>query len=71
MKDHGKQLVESIEIIKKDFDINRDSIPLEEKKKNLINLLKKDLVNLQKLIWIKSTKLKEEVPKIFVFIKIL
>ena len=47
MKDHGKQLVESIEIIKKDFDINRDSIPLEEKKKNLINFLKKDLLNLE------------------------
>ena len=47
MKDHGKQLIESIEIIKKDFDINRDSIPLEEKKKNLINFLKKDLLNLE------------------------
>ena len=47
MKDHGKQLVESIEIIKKDFDINRDSIPLEEKKKNLINFLKKDLLNFE------------------------
>ena len=47
MKDHGKQLVESIEIIKKDFDINRDSIPPEEKKKNLINFLKKDLLNLE------------------------
>ena len=47
MKDHGKQLVESIEIIKKDFDINRDSMPLEEKKKNLINFLKKDLLNLE------------------------
>ena len=31
--DHGKQLVESDEVIKKDFHIDRDSIPYEEQKK--------------------------------------
>ena len=31
IEDHGKQLVESDEIIRKDFNINRYSITLEEK----------------------------------------
>ena len=31
-EDHGKPLVESIELIKKDFNIDRDSIQLEEQK---------------------------------------
>ena len=31
-EDHGKQLAESNELIKKDFSIVRDSIPLDEQK---------------------------------------
>ena len=38
IEDHGKQLVESNEFIKKDFNIDRDSIPLEEQK-NIFNEL--------------------------------
>ena len=30
LKDHGKQLIESNELIKKDFNIDKDSIPLEK-----------------------------------------
>ena len=45
IKDHGKQLIEYNEFIKKDFNVDRDSIPLEEQKKYLMNLLKKDLLN--------------------------
>ena len=44
--DHGKQLAESNELIKMAFNIGRDSKKLEEQKKYLINLLKKDLVKL-------------------------
>ena len=33
IEDHGKQLVESNELVKKDFNINRDDLPLEEQKK--------------------------------------
>ena len=44
--DHGKQLAESNELIKMAFNIGRDSKKLEEQKKYLIHLLKKDLVNL-------------------------
>ena len=33
IKDHGKQLIEYNEFIKKDFNVDRDSIPLEEQKK--------------------------------------
>ena len=50
IEDHGKQLVESNELIKKDFDINRDRIPLEEQKKYLMNLLKKVIGILEKRI---------------------
>ena len=32
IEDHGKQSAESNEPIKKDFDVNRNSIPLEEQK---------------------------------------
>ena len=32
IEDHGKQLIKSKELIKKDFNIGRDSIPLEEQK---------------------------------------
>ena len=39
IKDHGNKLVESNKIIKKDFNINKDSIPHEEQKKYLMNLL--------------------------------
>ena len=33
IEDHGKQLVESNELIKKDFNIDRDSIPLDKQRK--------------------------------------
>ena len=33
IEDHGKQLAESNELIKKGFNIEKDSIPLEEQKK--------------------------------------
>ena len=39
-----EKMIKSNELIKKDYDINRDSILLEEQKKYLINLLKKDLL---------------------------
>ena len=45
VEDHWKQLVESNEIAKKEVNIDRDSVPLEEQKKNLINFLKKNLIN--------------------------
>ena len=44
---HRKQLVESNELIKKDFNIDKDSILLEEQKKYLMNLLKKYLLDLR------------------------
>ena len=47
IEDHGKQLFKSNELMKKNFNINRDSIPLEEQKKDLMNLLKKALLNLK------------------------
>ena len=43
--EHGKQLPESNELIKKDFNIDNDSLPLEEQKKYLMNLSMKDLLN--------------------------
>ena len=43
IEDHGKQMVEFNKLIKKDFNIDRDNIPLEEQKKNLMNLLEKGL----------------------------
>ena len=33
LKEHGKQLTESIELVKIDFDIDRDSIPFDEQRK--------------------------------------
>ena len=43
---HGKQFVESNELIKKDCNIDKGSIPLEEQKKNYwMNVLKKGLLN--------------------------
>ena len=47
IEDHRKQLVESNELIKKDFNIDRDSITFEEQKKYLMNLLKKGVLNLR------------------------
>ena len=43
--ENGKQLLESNELVKKDFNIDRDSILLEEQQKKLIKLLKKGLMN--------------------------
>ena len=43
--ENGKQLLESNELVKKDFNIDRDSILLEEQQQKLINLLKKGLMN--------------------------
>ena len=43
--ENGKQLLEFNELVKKDFNIDRDSILLEEQQKKLINLLKKGLMN--------------------------
>ena len=45
IKDHGKQLAESNELIKKYFNMDRNSIPLDKQKKYSINLLKKNLMN--------------------------
>ena len=47
IEDHGKQLAESNELIKKDFNIDRNSIKFNEQKKYLMNLLKKDLLDLR------------------------
>ena len=44
-EDNEKHLAESNKLIKKDFHIDRDSIPLDEQKKYLINLLKKNLMS--------------------------
>ena len=45
IEDNGKQLVESDEIVRKDFNIDRYNISLEEQKKYLMYLLKRDLLN--------------------------
>ena len=45
IEDDEKQLVKSNEIVKKDFNIDIDSVSLEEQKKYLMNLLKKNLMN--------------------------
>ena len=47
IEDHRKQLVESNELIKKDFNIDRDNITFDEQKKYLMNLLKKNVLNLR------------------------
>ena len=52
IEDHGKQMIESNELIIKDFNINRVSIPDEEQKKYLMNLLEKGLLNF--IIWKKE-----------------
>ena len=43
---HGKQLVESNKLIKNDFNIEKDDVPLE-KQKIYILYLKKNLLNLR------------------------
>ena len=48
LEDNGKQLVKSNEISQNDINIERYSIPLEEQKKFLLNLLKECLLNLKK-----------------------
>ena len=48
LEDNGKQLVKSNEISQKDINIERYSIPLEEQKEFLLNLLKECLLNLKK-----------------------
>ena len=45
IEDHRKQLVEFNKLIKKDFNIDRFSLPHEEQKQYLTKLLKKDLLN--------------------------
>ena len=48
IEDHGKRLVESIKFIKKDFNIDRDSIQFEQQQQQqqkLTNLLEKGLLN--------------------------
>ena len=44
-ENHGKQLVESHEITKKDFNIERDSIPQKGQKVYIMNLLEKRLLS--------------------------
>ena len=50
IKDQGEKQIKALEeygnLIKKDFNIDKDSIPHEEQKKYLMNLLKKDLLKL-------------------------
>ena len=50
---HGKQLVESNELIKKNFNINKDSIPLEEQRNTFNELVEErssEFMNLEKRI---------------------
>ena len=75
--DHGKQMVEYNTLVKENFNIDRDSIPLEEKKKLMNLLLKKGLLTfgsykkkLILIIWFICRKLKQEVQKILEIIKI-
>ena len=52
-EEHGKQLVESNELVKKDFNIDRDSIP-PEKQKTIFNEIVEERIfefqNLKKII---------------------
>ena len=41
IEDHGKQLIEYNEFIKKDFNVDRDSMSLEEQKKVFNGLIEK------------------------------
>ena len=64
IEEHEKELAESNEIIKKDFNINRETVyHLMTKGKKLMNLMKKDLPDveiykkeLNLIIWFISTK---------------
>ena len=47
VEDHGIEMVLSNELFKKDFNIGRDSIIIEEQQKYLMNLLPKDFQNLE------------------------
>ena len=51
IEDHGKQLIESTELIKKDFNINRNRITPEEQKKNdeLVEERSSEFRNLEKI----------------------
>ena len=44
IEDLGKHLVKTNEVIKNDFNINKDGIPLQQQKKYLITLLKKNIL---------------------------
>ena len=51
IENHGKQLAESNELIKKDFNIDRDSIPLEKQRKifnELVEEKSSEFKNLEK-----------------------
>ena len=41
IEEHGKQLTESNELIKNDFNIDKDGIPLKERKKNIMKFFTK------------------------------
>ena len=43
IEEHGKQLTESNELIKNDFNIDKDGIPLKERKKNFMKFFTKDV----------------------------
>ena len=47
VEDHGIEMVLSNELFKKDFNVGRDSIIIEEQQKYLMNLLPKDFQNLE------------------------
>ena len=52
-EDHGKYLVQSNELIKNDFNMKRDNIPLQEQKNIFNKLIQKrpsELTNLEKEI---------------------
>ena len=46
IKENRKQLIESNELVKNDFNIDGDGIPLEKQKKYLMNLLKKKFMRI-------------------------
>ena len=60
LEEHGKQLIESNELIKNDFNIDRDGVPLKEQKEIFNKLLAeeaseffgiKDIIHPNKLIY--------------------
>ena len=72
----GKKLAESNVLVKKDFNIERDNMQLEEQKQYSMNMLKTGFLNfriqgeeLTLIIWLNSTKLKEEMRKALEIIK--